>query len=231
MVGTPQPYYPGLVRRAYLSAVDHQPSRSLVPASPDVALTAPEALRPSGTELACNHRLRAGDRSAFEELFRAHYDHLVGYAARVLGATGAAEEVVQDVFLSIWKNRARLELPASNVAAYLLGAVRKRATTHLRHAHVEQRWRDRVARTEAVLPIGHVQAADADTRFNEVTAAVRAAVDELPPRCRQAFLLRRRHGLSYAEIAQVMGIAPKTVEVQIGAALRTLRARLARFYD
>jgi RNA polymerase sigma-70 factor (ECF subfamily) len=56
-------------------------------------------------------------------------------------------------------------------------------------------------------------------------------VEALPPRCRQAFLLRRQHGLSYAEIAQVMGIAPKTVEVQIGAALRTLRARLAHFYD
>jgi RNA polymerase sigma-70 factor (ECF subfamily) len=62
-------------------------------------------------------------------------------------------------------------------------------------------------------------------------AAVHEAVGELPPRCRQAFLLRRQHGLSYGEIAQVMGIAPKTVEVQIGAALRILRARLARFYE
>jgi RNA polymerase sigma-70 factor (ECF subfamily) len=103
--------------------------------------------------------------------------------------------------------------------------------SYLRHAQVEKRWRDRVERGENISMISSAPAADEETQFNELVTAVRFAVDELPPRTRQAFLLRRQHGLSYAEIAQVMGIAPKTVEVQIGAALRTLRARLSRFYE
>jgi RNA polymerase sigma-70 factor, ECF subfamily len=175
--------------------------------------------------------IRAGNRATFEELFRKYYDQLVAFGSRLVGSTETAEEIVQEVFLAIWRHRERGDAPPENIPAYLFGAVRKSATSHLRHLHVHQRWQDRVALGEDLPSVGVAPAADAETRFNEVIAAVRLAVDELPPRCRQAFLLRRQHGLSYAEIAQVMGIAPKTVEVQIGAALRTLRARLARFYD
>lgn len=175
-------------------------------------------------------RLQGGDRTAFEELFRRYYPDLVAFATRLTGASDVAEEVVQDVFFSVWRHRERGDVTPDSISAYLFGAVRKTATSYLRHAHVEKRWRERVI-SEDITIITPSPATDSQTRFNEVIAAVRVAVDELPPRCRQAFLLRRQHGLSYAEIAQVMGIAPKTVEVQIGAALRTLRARLARFYD
>jgi RNA polymerase sigma-70 factor (ECF subfamily) len=174
-------------------------------------------------------RIRAGDRGAYEELFRTFYAPLVSYATRILFAPDLAEEVVQEVFLAIWKNHATL--PAENLSAYLYGAVRRSSTSHLRHAQVEKRWRERVALGENILPIGATAAADERTRFNELIAAVRVAVEELQPRMRQAFLLRRQHGLSYNEIAQVMGITPKTVEVHIGAALRVLRGRLARFYE
>ena len=181
-------------------------------------------------------RLRAGDKGAFEELFRAYYDQLVGFASRLLGtantdAMAQAEEVVQDVFLSVWRQREAGKIAADDMAAYLFGAVRKTVTSHLRHMQVEKRWRERVNTEEGLTLINPSPATDAETRFNDLLAAVRVVIDELPPRCRQAFLLRRQHGLSYNEIAQVMGISPKTVEVQIGAALRTLRARLARFYD
>jgi len=196
-----------------------------------VCVTVPEALEPVREDHAWSERLRAGDKSAFEELFRSYYDQLVSFASRIVGTSETAEEVVQEVFLSIWRNRARNDFSPNNLPAYLFGAVRKGATSHLRHSHVEQRWRERVTRGENHLVLATATPADDQTRFNEVVVAVRAAVDELPPRCREAFLLRRQRGLSYAEIAKVMGIAPKTVEVQIGAALRTLRARLARFYE
>jgi RNA polymerase sigma-70 factor (ECF subfamily) len=175
--------------------------------------------------------VRAGDPTAFEELFRAYYDQLVGFAARLLGDNQAAEEVVQDVFLSVWRNRDRGDIEANNLAAYLYGAVRKTSTSRLRHLVVENRWRQRASQETELHPLGATPAADASAHFNDLIVAVRSAVEELPPRTRQAFLLRRQHGLSYGEIAQVMGISPKTVEVHIGAALRTLRARLARFYD
>jgi RNA polymerase sigma-70 factor, ECF subfamily len=176
-------------------------------------------------------RLRAGKSAAFEQLFRTYYEQLVSFALRLVGTPDAAEEVVQDVFLFLWEHHERSALTETNAAAYLFGAVRKRATSHLRHVQVEQRWRQRVSTGEDAMPAGIVGATDSATRFNEVVAAARVAIDELQPRMRQAFLLRRQHGLSYVEIAQVMGISIKTVENHIGVALRTLRARLARFYD
>ncbi len=176
-------------------------------------------------------KLQGGDQAAFEELFRRYYPDLVAFATRLTGAKDVAEEIVQDVFLSMWRHRERGDATPDSISAYLFGAVRKTATSYLRHAHVEKRWRDRMGSGEDIAMITPSPAADSQTRFNEVVVAARVAINELPPRCRQAFLLRRQHGLSYAEIAQVMGIAEKTVEVQIGAALRTLRARLAKFYD
>lgn len=177
------------------------------------------------------NRLRMGDQSALQELFNAYYPQLVAFASRLLSENDVAEDVVQDVFLSIWRNRERTQFSKENISPYLFGAVRKGATSRLRHAQVEKRWETRVLRGESDTSITRPAAADEQARFNEIVSAARLVVDELPPRCRQAFLLRRQHGLSYAEIAQVMSIAPKTVEVQIGAALRTLRIRLARFYD
>lgn len=176
-------------------------------------------------------RLRAGNASAFETLFREYYARLVTFATHLVGTTGVAEEVVQDVFLTFWRHRERIELLHGNLSAYLFSAVRNASLAHVRHTYVEDRWRTRVEQGEALTFTRHPEQADAAARFNEVVAAVQRAIDELPPRCRQAFLLRRQHGLSYAEIAQVMSISPKTVEVQIGAALRTLRARLAHFYE
>lgn len=196
-------------------------------------LTVPELVPRSSDDRDPAARLRAGDSAAFEELFRRGYEKLVAYATRILGAPDVAEEVVQDVFLSIWQNRERGDFAAENVSAYLTRAVRNRSMSRLRHVHVERRWRERISRGGKVPMIAPSPApgADAEVRSNELIRAVQVAIDELPPRSRKAFLLRRQHGLSYVEIAQVMGIATKTVEVHIGAALRTLRERLAYFYE
>lgn len=199
--------------------------------SPGEFLTVPEPAMAVPDDRDWDARLRAGDNAAFEQLFRQYYEQLVAFASRMLGTTELAEEVVQDVFLSIWRQGKRGDLSANNISAYLFGAVRKGSTSRLRHVNVEKRWRERVSRGDGAYTIPSSPAADAEARFNDLIRAVRVVVDELPPRCRQAFLLRRQHGLSYAEIAQVMGIAPKTVEVQIGAALRTLRTRLGHFYE
>ena len=69
--------------------------------------------------------------------------------------------------------------------------------------------------------------ADRDLADHQIDAAVRAAINELPPRCREVFELSRIHGLKYAEIAETLGISQKTVEAQMGKALRVMRERLA----
>ena len=166
-------------------------------------------------------RLRAGDDDAFDALFRAHYAPLVGLAEGMLRQRAVAEEVVQDVLLELWRRRESLTLEES-LRAYLFRSVRNRALNHLRHEKVERRGEPFAAGEPSSLP-----SAQAALEEAEIDAAVREAVGALPERCREVFELSRVRGLRYAEIAETMGISVKTVEAQMGKALRMLRERLA----
>lgn len=174
-------------------------------------------------------RVRAGDESAFEELFREHYNGMCVFAARIVGSDSAAEDVVHDVLLAIWRRHARWTLTGS-LPSYLYASVRNQALNHVRRARHDKRWRA-PAEIEADLldERAHESRSDDQLRSDELAVAIDRAIGELTPRCRQAFLLRRQHHLSYAEIARTMEIAPKTVEVQIGIALKSLRKKLAEW--
>jgi RNA polymerase sigma-19 factor, ECF subfamily len=168
-------------------------------------------------------RLRAGDTNAFDAVFRAWYAPLVRLAEGMLRNRAVAEEIVQDVMLELWRRREKLDVDGSP-QAYLFQSTRNRALNHLRHARVEQRGEPHLAIDEAQRP-----SADAALVEEEIGVALRQAVDELPPRCREVFELSRVHGLKYAEIAQTLGVSVKAVEAQMGKALRTLRERLAKW--
>lgn len=184
----------------------------------------PDVLVPEADLVA---RVRRGEEAAFELVYREHYEALCSYALHVVRSPALAEEVVQDVFLRIWWRRAEWEV-GGTIAAYLFAAVRNGALNRVRAARTWQAWEDRIrAETQYATSPPSAEAADATVQAEELARAIDDAVDALAPRCRETFLLRRRHHLSYAEIAAIMGITPKTVEVQIGIALKALRKRLA----
>ena len=172
-------------------------------------------------------RIRAGDEHAYEELFHLHYRELCRYAARIGPGPGAAEEIVQEVFLKVWLRRERLR-EVNTLRGYLYAAVRNHALNQIKRSGYEDRWRrGKAFELSEVRPLA--SSADDDVRAAELTVAIERALATLPPRCRQAFLLQRREHMSVAEIAEAMEIAPKTVEVQIGNALRLLRRYLAEW--
>jgi RNA polymerase sigma-70 factor, ECF subfamily len=168
-------------------------------------------------------RVRAGDEAAYDTVFRTWYPPLVRVAGALLKDSDAAEEVVQDVMVELWRRRHVMDADTT-LRAYLLRAVRNRSLNHLRHLKVR---RDTTSDVEALYdePI----AADQPVVANELSEAVKVALDGLPPRCREVFDLSRVHGLKYAEIAESLGISQKTVEAQMGKALRILRERLAQW--
>ena len=166
-------------------------------------------------------RLRQGDTTAFDAIFRTWYGPLVGTAERMLQDRAVAEELVQDVMLELWRRRETLAADGS-AQAYLFQATRNRVLNHLRHLKIEQRSEPEIRGESSSTP-----PADADVVQEELSVAVQRAVQALPDRCREVFELSRVHGLKYAEIAQQLGISVKTVEAQMGKALRTLRERLA----
>lgn len=178
----------------------------------------------SGQRLESNElleRLRQGDESAFDTIFRAWYPSLVRSAESIVRSRAVAEEVVQDVMLELWRRRESLARDSSP-QAYLFQSTRNRALNHVRHERVERR-----GEPEAVEPASVAASAPAQLIEEEIEVALKSAVSELPARCREVFELSRTHGLRYSEIATVLGISVKTVEAQMGKALRILRERLA----
>jgi RNA polymerase sigma-70 factor (ECF subfamily) len=165
-------------------------------------------------------RLRAGETRAFDAIFRANYALLVRVAEGMLRERATAEEIAQDVMLELWRRRESLDVTES-VRGYLLQATRNRTLNELRHRAIERR-----SEPQIIQSTSHLPPTDSGAREGEIEVALRSAIAELPDRCRQVFELSRVEGLKYAEIATRLGISVKTVEVQMGKALRLLRERL-----
>ena len=168
----------------------------------------------------CVAGIRAGDRSAFEQLFRAWYARLADCAARLVSDPDAAEDVVQTVFVSLWNRRDALP-DATRLPAYLHRAVRNRALNHLRD--------QRATHGLSLLTDEELYTApsvESDLEDDDLATALQLALRSLSPRTRQVFLLSRSHELTYTEIASTLAISVKTVETLMGRALRALRVTL-----
>ena len=132
-----------------------------------------------------------------------------------------AEEIVQDVMLELWRRRETL-VEGGSAQAYLFQSVRNRSLNFIRHERVERRAEPEAERVAAVQAPAHSTLVE-----EEIDVALKRAVAGLPDRCREVFELSRTHGLKYSEIATVLGISVKTVEAQMGKALKSLRVELA----
>ncbi len=165
-------------------------------------------------------RLRTGDEEAFAALFREHYPLLVVSATRLLNERALGEEVAQDVMLELWRRRESLVL-SGPVRAYLQQATRNRSLNRLRQAKTAQRGEVYVrGPSESPAP-------DAQTISTELQAAAEKAIAALSGPQREVFEMNRTQGLTYNEIAEVLGISVKSVEARMGRALKQLRDALA----
>lgn len=171
-------------------------------------------------------RLRAGDASAFERLFTSHYEGMCALAYTFVRSREAAEDIVANVFRSLWIRRFEWE-PRGPAQAYLFTATRNEAINLLRRLRRERGLEERV-HAEDIVPALSAPAVAPDSAViaSELTSAIERAGARLPPRCREVFFLRWREGLRNSEIAERMGISPKTVEMQMTRALRALREGL-----
>jgi len=150
---------------------------------------------------------------------------LVSFVVRYVGDTGRAEEVVQDLFLSLWTERESWHVNGS-VPAYCFTAARNRALNLRRRDAVEHDWTTDEAHDEVRALHPHPPVADEIVEVKDEQARVANAIASLPERCRLVMHLRWINGLSYAEIASVMGISTKGVENQLSRGLKALREKL-----
>jgi RNA polymerase sigma-70 factor (ECF subfamily) len=169
-------------------------------------------------------KIQKGDIASFEALFHQYYNGLCGYAESLVGMKEIAEEVVQDVFFNIWKNRESLRIRQS-LKSYLYRAVFNNSMMHLRKMRREHFLED-LSRPEPGMdapdPAQLIQ-------LDEVAGLIKKTLDGLPERTREIFRLNRQEGLKYREIALKLSISEKTVEANMGKALKALRNTMQKY--
>ncbi len=159
----------------------------------------------------------------FDVMVRAHYTRLFRFVYRFLGSREASEDVVQEVFANVWRRAASINY--DDPLPYLYQAARNRSLSILRGRRVRERWQAAQVEAERGSPTVVVPNTDA----TELATAIEQAIEALPERCRLIFRMHREQHLSYREIARLLGLSAKTVDHQMGRALKVLRERLAPY--
>lgn len=166
-------------------------------------------------------RISKGDLKAFEEAFNLYAENLVRYAETLLKNTYDAEDVVQQLFVQLWAKRETTDVTTS-LKSYLYRSVHNSCLNKIKQQGV----RDSYAKYYTHVGNAVSGSAAQHVEGKEVQAAIDAAMDELPEQCRKVFRMSRYEQLKYHEIADELGISVKTVEAQMGKALKHMRLRL-----
>ena len=166
-------------------------------------------------------RLIDKDKRAFELVFTKYYGTMVLYASRFMETREDAEEVTQEVFVKFWEKCDTLS-PDSSIKSYLYRSVHNSCLNAIKHEKVKDSYRQYMIQFMEMSSESVIEAEDPD----ELRARIVKEIDSLPPRCSEIFKLSRFEGLKYQEIAEHLDISVKTVEVQMGKALKVLREKL-----
>lgn len=174
-------------------------------------------------DLALMERVREGHREALRSLCERYWSPLVAYAEGIVEGRDEAKDVVQNVFIRVWQKRQDWT-PTGSVSAYLYHITRNLSLNARRDLRTRKRHDEstglKLAETPCPTPVETLEA-------DALRAEVQAAIDVLPERRREVFVLSCFHGLKHREIAETMGISTQTVANQMSAALAELRKRLA----
>jgi RNA polymerase sigma-70 factor, ECF subfamily len=161
---------------------------------------------------------------AFEQLFTTHFKRLYAYALTIVKEEMTAEEMVQNVFFKIWEKKGKVDIQTS-VTAYLYRSVYNESLNYLKHKKVKSAYQSHTVYQNR----NQSDNAASRLQLSELQQKLDIALSELPEQCRTIFQMSRFEELKYQEIADKLGISIKTVENQMGKALKILRVKLADY--
>ena len=168
-------------------------------------------------------RIRNGDVGQFESLFRSSYVSLVRYAKTLIKDHDTAEEIVQDLFFRLWQDREKLKIESS-LNGYLFRSVHNRCLHYIEHSRVVSRHVDEMSNRQS-----ETQESPSDIlNYKELQEKVARILEKLPERCGKIFTMSRFDGLKYTEIAEKLSVSIKTVEANMGRALKEFRKELTQ---
>lgn len=169
-------------------------------------------------------RLLAGDRSAFSFIFNAYYKDLVIFAASFTKDVNIAEEIVQDTFVRLWEDHELIKVDIS-LKSYLLKTVRNKCIDWYRHKKIKQKHAGVMKERTPCFTCD----TDNYLMFSELQEQLDIALNKLPDEISTPFRMNRSKGLKYHEIADILGVSVRTIEVRIGKALHMLHNYLKEY--
>lgn len=168
--------------------------------------------------------LRAGNENMFELLFRQYYNSLCNYANGIVKDVDEAEDMVQQVMITIWEKRNALQITTS-LKSYLFRAVHNASLNSIRKQKTITLYTESNLHSQEMSEV----ATSGNVMTKELNSQIGVAIEKLPQQCRMVFKLSRFENMKYAEIAAHLEISVKTVENHMGKALKLLRMELKDF--
>jgi len=175
--------------------------------------------------------LSIGDEETYIFLFREYYVSLCSYSRRYVGRKDIAEEIVSDTFLKIWENRKQLEINTS-VKAYLFHAVCNNSLNYLRKLKTESNLEEYFRETSSEnlgFEVASEEIEEQSLIMENMSQKIEAAVMMLPVQQQRAFRLKRMEGKKTKEVAEIMGLSVKTIEMHLSKATLHLRQNLKEY--
>ena len=161
-------------------------------------------------------RIRNGDIGQFESLFRSSYVSLVRYAKTLIKDHDTAEEIVQDLFFRLWQDKEKLNIESS-LNGYLFRSVHNKCLHYIEHNRVIERHAEEMSYSQSEI-----------LNYKELQEKIASILERLPERCGKIFTMSRFEGLKYSEIADKLSVSIKTVEANMGRALKEFRKELTQ---
>ena len=169
-------------------------------------------------------KVKTGDIKAYEFIFHRYYGALCAFSSVIIHDEAAAEEIVQDFFVKLWEKRNQINIETS-VKNYFFRSVKNLCLNHIQHNKIKMRYSQQMM-TEAEK---HLPGEEHFEDF-ELYEKIEESILSLPEKRREIFRLSREEGLKYREIADRLQISVKTVEAQMGLAIKTLREKLKNYH-
>ena len=166
------------------------------------------------------NKIKNGNIKEFEFFFRELYEPLLRYANSITNNENDSEEIVQEIFLNLWKNRKSIKI-TSSLSAYLYCSVYNNCLQQIKRNKLNTKYQQ-YAMSQINQPIEPIE----ELRYNELNKKVFEVLNELPENCQTIFKLSRFHGLKYREIAKKLSISIKTVEANMNKALKHFRENM-----
>ncbi|UCH14181.1 MAG: RNA polymerase sigma-70 factor [Bacteroidales bacterium] len=175
--------------------------------------------------------INRGDKKTFDLAFKSYYPGLCVFAKDFLRSADAAREITQEVFLSLWEKRGKLQIKSS-LKAYLYRSVHNRCLNYIRDdlklSHKEINF-DQL-KNQADLLFNDVPEGIYDQIFSgRIEQDLETEIEQLPEQCKTIFRLCRYENLTYPEIAKQLNISLSTVKTQMSRAMKKLREKMGRY--